>query len=253
VGAERLAKFLSRSGIASRRQCEEIILSGRVMVNQVVVLKPGYRVIAGKDIISLDRRVLNQDQNQPRKLIYVALYKPVRFLSDLLSSSERPVARSLIAIDSYLFPVGRLDYHSEGLMLFTNEGTIANLIMHPRYGMEKEYLVKFKGSLPDEVLRVMVEGIVINGLHYRVSRIHFLRHSLANSWYSVVLTEGRNRMIRKMGEKIGHPVLKLKRIRIGPIKLGNLAPSEYRFLSASEIKSLLDSTRPTVSSMRGKR
>lgn len=246
--AERLAKFLSRSGIASRRRCEEIISSGRVTVNDIIVLEPGYRVLPGKDIVALDRRVLNQALDQPKNPIYIALYKPVRYLSDLLSHSERLVARSLIPIDSYLFPVGRLDYHSEGLMLFTNDGMLANRVMHPRYGMEKEYLVKFKGVLSDEALRAMVKGVIIEGLRYKVTRVRFLRHSLANSWYSVVLTEGRNRMIRRIGEKIGHPVLKLKRIRIGPIKLGDLTAGQYRFLTPREIKSLVGSVGGTFSS-----
>ncbi|OPY75959.1 MAG: Ribosomal large subunit pseudouridine synthase B [Syntrophorhabdus sp. PtaU1.Bin153] len=237
---ERLAKLLSHIGIASRRRCEQIISSGRVTVNDVVVLDPGHRVSPGKDCISVDGRLLGQTLKQAAKPLYIALYKPPRYLSDLLSRSERPVARSLIPINTYLFPVGRLDYHSEGLMLFTNDGDLANRVMHPRYGMEKEYLVKFKGVLSDVALRTMVEGLTIEGTRYKVARVRFVRHSLANSWYCVVLTEGRNRMIRKIGEKIGQPVLKLKRIRIGPIKLGDLMPGQYRFLSAREVKSLMD-------------
>jgi pseudouridine synthase len=241
VADERLAKLLSHIGIASRRRCDEIISSGRVTVNDIIVLDPGHRVSPAKDSISIDGRALDQALKEEKKPIYIALYKPDRYLSDLLSSSDRQVARSLIPMHTYLFPVGRLDYHSEGLMLFTNDGELANRVMHPRYGMEKEYVVKFKGAISDVALRAMIEGVIIEGVRYKVARVRFVRHSLVNSWYNVVLTEGRNRMIRKLGEKIGHPVLKLKRIRIGPIKLGDLMPGQFRFLNAREVKGLLDS------------
>jgi 23S rRNA pseudouridine2605 synthase len=233
--SERLSRFLSRSGIASRRKCDDIIIKGRVKVNNIIVLDPFYRVNSNYDNVTLDNCVIKLTN----KLIYIALYKPNRYLSDLVPEGKRHVARTLIPIDSYLFPIGRLDYNSEGLMLFSNDGNLANKIMHPRYGIDKEYLVKLKGSLSEELLNDVTKGITIDGTLYRVTHIEFIKVSLSNSWYRIILQEGKNRMIRKIGIKIKHPVLKLIRVRIGPIKLGSLKAGEYRFLSEREKKDLL--------------
>jgi 23S rRNA pseudouridine2605 synthase len=228
--SERLSKFLSNSGIASRRKCDDIIKSGRVKVNDIIVLEPFYRVVSNQDEITVDNRRINLLQ----KSIYIALYKPIQYLSDLVSEKDRKVSRTLIPIKTYLFPVGRLDYNSEGLMLFTNDGDFADKVMHPKHGIEKEYLVKFKGVISDDLLFEIRNGLTIEGSLYRVSSISFIKSSFANSWYRVVLREGKNRMIRKIGSKIKHPVLKLKRIRIGPVVLGNLKPGEYRLLTDRE-------------------
>jgi 23S rRNA pseudouridine2605 synthase len=233
--SERLSKFLSQNGIASRRKSDAIIKSGRVKVNNVKVLEPFYRVNTEEDVVTIDNYVINKSKS----LIYIALYKPIHYLSDLSSIKTRNLARKLIPIKSYLFPIGRLDYNSEGLMLFSNDGNLANKIMHPRYGVEKEYLVKFKGVLNESIMHQITDGVNIERSIYRVSSIKFLKLSLSNSWYRVILKEGKNRMIRKIGNKIKHPVLKLVRLRIGPIKLGTLKPGEYRFLSDREKSGLL--------------
>jgi 23S rRNA pseudouridine2605 synthase len=233
--SERLSKFLSTSGVASRRKCDDIIEAGHVKVNDVVVLQPFYRISVDQDKITVDNHTINS----ANKLIYIALNKPNQYLSDLVSERNRKDARSLISIKTYLFPVGRLDYNSEGLMLFTNDGDFANKVMHPKYEIEKEYFVKFKGILSDDVLSEMRKGLYIEGSMYQVTAINFIRTSFSNSWYNVVLKEGKNRMIRKIGRQIKHPVLKIQRIRIGPVKLGNLNPGEYRFLTDKEINYFL--------------
>jgi pseudouridine synthase len=225
--SERLSKFLSNSGIASRRKCDTIITSGRVKVNNVIILEPFYKVLPETDKITIDHHTVKPLS----KNIYLALYKPVNIISDLVSEKGRQNARSLISIKTYLFPVGRLDYNSEGLILFTNDGNFANKIMHPRYEIEKEYLVKFKGVITDELLTKVRKGLLIEGCDYKVKSIIFIKTSFFNSWYRIILDEGKNRMIRKIGSKIKHPVLKLKRIRIGPVRLGNLKPGEYRALT----------------------
>jgi 23S rRNA pseudouridine2605 synthase len=237
--SERLSKYLSNSGIASRRKCDDIIKSGRVKVNDITVLEPFYRVLPNKDNVTVDNRTLNTNNNP----LYIALYKPVQYLSDLVSEKNRKVTRTLIPIKTYLFPIGRLDYNSEGLMLFTNDGDFANRIMHPRYGVEKEYLAKFKGIISDDLLYEIRKGLLIENSLYRVDSIKFINLSFSNSWYNIILKEGKNRMIRKIGRKIKHPVLKLKRIRIGPVKLGNLKPGEFRLLTDKERNTLLKSSQ----------
>jgi len=237
--SERLSKYLSNSGIASRRKCDDIIKSGRVKVNDIIVLEPFYRVLPNKDNVTVDNRSINTNNN----LLYIALYKPVQYLSDLVSEKNRKVTRTLIPIKTYLFPIGRLDYNSEGLMLFTNDGDFANSIMHPRYGVEKEYLAKFKGTISDDLLYEIRKGLLIENSVYRVDSIKFINLSFSNSWYNIILKEGKNRMIRKIGNKIKHPVLKLKRIRIGPVKLGNLKPGEFRLLTDKERNTLLKSSQ----------
>lgn len=240
---ERLSSFLSHSGIASRRKCDDIIKSGRVKVNEIVIVEPFFRVNSTNDIITIDNHTIKCSNT----LLYIALYKPTRYISDLLPEGKRLVARTLIPIDSYLFPIGRLDYNSEGLMIFSNDGDLANRIMHPRYGIEKEYIVKFKGVLSDNEIDKTTNGVSIDGSLYRVTLIKCLKTTFSNSWYQIILREGKNRMIRKIGDKINHPVLKLIRVRIGPVKLGSLKPGEYRSITDREKKDLLKLSQINVS------
>jgi len=228
---ERLSKFLAHCGVASRRKADVIIQLGRVKVNGSVVLDPFHRVSPGVDTITLDGERLSE----VRKQHYIALYKPVGYLSDLSDPRGRPLARELINIDASLFPVGRLDYNSEGLMIFTNDGEFANGLMHPRYGVEKEYLVKLSGRLTTEEQVRLVSGIRVEGHILRLKSIRTIEETPHNAWYSVILIEGRNRMIRRMAEAISHPVLKLKRIRIDGITLGRLKPGEYRLIDLRHI------------------
>ena len=232
ASALRLSVFLSRAGISSRRKAEEIISAGRVKVNNIEVLEPQHKVVPEEDIVTLD----NNRVNQAKVNLYIALYKPTRVLSDLKYDDDRDIARNLIDVKGYLYPVGRLDYHSEGLMIFTNDGEFANHVSHPRFQIEKEYLVKFKGALDPDELKQMKRGVHIDGVLYKVDSVSFVKTSLQNSWYRIIMREGKNRMIRKIGEALGRHVLKLKRIRIGNIRLGNLKPGEYRYLEEYEVR-----------------
>jgi len=172
------------------------------------------------------------------KKIYIKLYKPRNYISDLAYNDSRNLAVNLIKISQHVYPVGRLDYHSEGLILFTNDGDFAYRITHPKFGVEKEYHVKLKGHLHAEDIEKIVKGFKKNNIFYKVDRVRFLKKTENNSWYSFIVKEGKNRMIRIIGDTIGHPVLKLKRVRIGSIKLGNLKPGEYRTLTEKEINSI---------------
>jgi 23S rRNA pseudouridine2605 synthase len=227
----RLSKFIALCGISSRRKSEDLIRSGIVKVNNVVIYEPQFKVLPERDIVI----VYNNRVNQISSKIYIALNKPVRYLSDLSYNDDRSIARSLINIDAYLFPVGRLDYYSEGLMVFTNDGDFAYKIMHPKYEVEKEYQVKFKGILNNEDIKRIKKGFLINGYIYKINKIILFKESFKNSWYKVTVSEGRNRMIRIIGDQINHKVIKLKRLRIGNIKLGNLKLGEYRFLKKEDI------------------
>lgn len=228
----RLSKFLSNSGVASRRKTEDLIKTGRVKVNNNVILEPFFNIEPEKDTVTIDDIRVKFN----KKFIYIALYKPVKYISDLKDDRGRKIARELIDIEGKLFPVGRLDYNSEGLILFTNDGDFANIIMHPKYGIEKEYFVKLKDSLDMNDIAKLKKGLMIEGSLCKVEKINFLRHAQKNSWYDFVVKQGKNRMIRKMCLVIKHPVLKLIRVRIGNISLGNLEPGQYRFLSEKEIK-----------------
>ncbi len=228
----RLSKFLADAGVASRRKADLLIESGRVSVNSKRVLEPFFRVNPDKDAVTID----NSEVKHTPSLRYIALYKPVGYLSDLADSQgTRKLARSLLGDKERLFPVGRLDYHSEGLMLFTNDGQFALRVMHPRYEVQKEYLVKLKGKLqPEEVDRAL-HGIIIEGERYAFDSLALARTEKQNSWYRVIVHEGKNRVIRKVADALSHPVMRLRRTRIGPIQLGNMAPGEHRHLTAREI------------------
>lgn len=257
---EKLVKYVARISAYSRRKSEELIKTGKVKINNVVVLEPSAPISLG-DSVSINNEII---QSEPVKL-YIALYKPDGYMSDLQDPRGRKVARDLINIDVKLFPVGRLDYHSEGLMIFTNDGDFANVIMHPRYGIEKEYLVKIKGFFDKSEIQKMKKGIVIDREVYKIEEIQFIRTAMKNAfrekelvekknihpqrsfkkgdkkdfemkntWYSVIVNEGKNRMIRKISDAMNHPVLKLKRIRIGKLGLGDLQPGKYQYFEKKE-------------------
>jgi 23S rRNA pseudouridine2605 synthase len=232
TGFIRLSKFLSQAGVSSRRKSDDIIRSGQVKVNNIIVLEPYYQVRPEIDLVTIG----NNSIFLATKRYYFALNKPKNYLSDLNFADDRNLARKLIPIDAYIFPVGRLDYDSEGLMLFTNDGELANKIMHPRYGVEKEYVVKFKGTLTRSDLESVKKGLTIDGSVSPVLSISKAGLSDDNSWYSIILQEGKNRIIRKIGDALGHPVLRLKRVRIGHIKLGGLRPGTFREVSELEIQ-----------------
>jgi 23S rRNA pseudouridine2605 synthase len=235
VATERLSKVLVLCGMGSRRKSDEIVRSGRIKVNNVKIIEPWYQVNYTADIITCDNKRIYALTTKK----YVLLNKPRGYLSDLAGTKDQKLARDLLKEKGFLFPVGRLDYNSEGLLIFTNDGDFANKVMHPRYGIEKEYMVKFSGVLSSEEVGLALRGLSIDGEPYRLKALKPVRTTAENSWYSACVTEGRNRIIRKIGEELNHPVLKLKRIRIGTMKLGSLRPGESRAMEAHEVESLL--------------
>jgi 23S rRNA pseudouridine2605 synthase len=234
---ERLQKILARAGIASRRASEELIREGRVTVNGTKA-ELGMQADPVEDHILVDgRRVAG-----PEPLRYIALNKPRNVISTVASPDPRPTVRDLVPVEGRLYPVGRLDIESEGLVLLTNDGELANRITHPRYGCEKEYRA-LVARLPDErQLEAWRKGVVLADEHRTLpAKVRVESTGPRGTWLRIVMKEGRKRQIREIGDQLGLPVLRLLRVRIGTLQLGNLKPREWRDLTKKELDDLRSS------------
>ena len=230
---ERLQKVMAHAGIASRRKCEELILKGRVRVNGQVVTQLGTKVDPGQDAIEVDGQPIIQEEK-----VYILLHKPPGYLSDTRDFRGRSSALGLVPNRERLYPVGRLDAESEGLLLLTNDGKLTNLLTHPRYEHAKEYHVYVEGHPNDETLKRWRRGVLLDGRQTAPAEISVLRREGDRTWLRVVLREGRKRQIRQVAEMLGHRVRRLIRVRIGPVRLGDLKPGEWRHLTKRELKEL---------------
>jgi 23S rRNA pseudouridine2605 synthase len=231
---ERLQKILARAGYGSRRSCEELISAGRIRVNGLVV-GLGDKADATKDKITIDGRPVEAAE----ELVYVALYKPRGVISTVSDPELRPAVRNLVPVPGTLYPVGRLDYDSEGLLLMTNDGDLANKLTHPRYEHEKEYRVLVAKHPDQEQLRTWRRGVVLeDGFHTRPAEVYVVSKYGKGAWLNVTLKEGHKRQIREMGKQTGLPVTRIVRVRIGELLLGGLKPKEWRYLTSQEVKSL---------------
>jgi pseudouridine synthase len=231
---ERLQKILSEYGIASRRKAEELIKEGRITVNgQIAHL--GQKADPEKDYIKVDGKLLIK----PEPKVYYAFYKPRKVITSLIDPQGRPTIKDFIkGIKFRVYPVGRLDFDSEGLLLLTNDGELAYHVMHPSSEIEKTYLVKVDGIIDPETIEKLKKGIKIDGKLAIPVSVNLVRKLKANSWIKITLHEGRKRQIRKMLERVGHPVIRLIRIAIDGVKLEELKPGQYRSLTKEEIESL---------------
>lgn len=234
---ERLQKVLSRAGVASRRQAERLVLEGRVEVNGVTVRELGKRVTS-RDEIRVDGAIVDPEPES----FYLLLHKPVSCLSTKSDPRGRTTIMDLIP-DEYhsVFPVGRLDWSSEGLLLLTNDGEVANRMTHPRYGLERVYAVKLKGLIKftDGRFKRLLKGVKVAPKQtLRVRRIEPAGRSGKHSWHRFTLTEGKNREIRRLCEAVGLDVLRLKRLSFGPVTLSGLKSGEWRELTPHEVQVL---------------
>jgi len=231
---ERLQKILAHAGFGSRRACEDLILAGRVTVNGQVA-HIGSKADTLRDQVKLDGKLVKP----PEEFRYIAIYKPRGVLSTVTAPDPRPTVRDMVPIQGTLYPVGRLDVDSEGLILLTNDGELTNLLTHPRYGHEKEYRVLVERHPDEDQLTAWRHGVVMED-GYRTSPVHIdvESHSGKGTWLRVIMTEGRKRQIRDTCRQIGVPVVSIIRVRIGSLRLGNLKPKEWRVLTPAEITGL---------------
>ena len=234
MAQERLQKILAQAGIASRRQAEKIITEGRVTVNGTVITELGSKADIETDHIKVDGKLLHA----PKRLLYLALNKPRGTVTTVSDPEGRETVMDLVrGVRERVYPVGRLDYHSEGLLLLTNDGDLANRIMSAHTHLTKTYLVKVTGELSGEDAQRFRDGVPLSGRRTLPAGLKLLRPA-ENPWYEVRITEGRNNQIRLMFKHFGKLVEKLKRISIGPLQLGSQKTGEFRHLTDEEIRKL---------------
>ncbi len=240
---ERLQKVLAAAGVASRRECETLILEGRVEVDRETVAVLGTRV----DPLQQEIRVDGTPLPKPRQVYYL-VNKPVGVVSTNRDPEGRTRVVDMVPSETRLFTIGRLDRYSEGLIILTNDGELTNQLTHPRYGIAKTYRAKVVGTPTTETLQKLREGVHLAEGMAKVASLTVRSRHARGSELEIILTEGRNREIRRILAKVGHKVQQLRRTAIGPIRLGKLAPGEYRQLTFDEVRQLRRAVQRFVSS-----
>ncbi|MGD9404020.1 MAG: pseudouridine synthase [Anaerolineae bacterium] len=230
---ERLQKIMASAGVASRRRSEEIILQGRVTVNSKVVTELGTKVDPRRDEIRVDGQRI-----QAESYIYIMLNKPRGVLSVMEDERGRSALGDLVSVPTRLYPVGRLDATSEGLILLTNDGALANLLTHPRYMHHKEYIVLVNGRPSEKTLQAWQRGVLLDEKLTAPAQISVIRTVQDSTLLRIEMREGRKRQIRRVAALLGHPVRDLRRVRLGPLQLGSLEVGQWRYLTPKEIGQL---------------
>ena len=231
----RLQKYLAQCGVASRRNAEKMILNGQVEVNGSIVREMGIQIEEGKDIVTVSGSVVIKK----KKKHYLAYNKPIGEITTVYDPEGRPTV--LDKFRDYpvrLFPVGRLDFDSEGLLLLTNDGDLMNRLLHPSSEISKKYLVKASNQVTEQEIHRLRTGVIINGKMTSPAQVHLIRRETFDTVLLISIHEGRNRQVRKMLEAVGHQVVSLKRVEFGPIVLGDLPRGQWRKLSDNEIAKL---------------
>jgi len=237
---ERLQKIIAHSGHASRRKAEQLIKEGRVKINGKVVTELGIKCDPKKDYIRVDGKLIKTKQS----FIYIMLHKPPNVVSTTSDPQGRPTVLDYVrTIRGRLYPVGRLDFASEGLMLLTNDGTYANHILHPSKKVLKYYEAKIKGEVPKKMIEKIAKGIKLEDGYFKPDRIRLLKKTSKNTWVEVAICEGKKHIVRRFFAARGMQVTKLKRIGIGTLKLGTLPKGKIKKLSALEAQKAYKSTR----------
>lgn len=233
--SERLQKYMARSGVASRRASEQLIEQGRVFVNGHEVTRLGTTVDPQRDTVTVDGRIIRPAS----EFHYILLNKPAGYVTTVRDPGGRPTVMQLVAdVGDRIYPVGRLDAASEGLLLLTNDGDLANQLLHPRYEVPKRYRATVRGNVTKAVLGRLASGVQLEDGPTAPARARLIRQSSNESVLELTLVEGRNRQVRRMCAAVGHPVLHLERIAFGPIRMGRLQRGRYRRLSAGEVGQL---------------
>jgi pseudouridine synthase len=234
----RLHKYMAHCGVASRRSCEAIIAEGRVRVNGSVITEMGIAVTPGVDTVEVDGKTINPEA----ETVYIALNKPEGYITTVSDPYDRPSVMDLIKEldDVRLYPVGRLDGDSRGLLLMTNDGDFAHRLTHPRFHVEKEYRAHVRG-IPNEIEldRLRNGGVELDGRPVSAAKIWVEKVTGGAALCRVVIREGRNRQVRRMFDAVGHPVLELTRLRVGPVWLTGIEPGHWRYLDENEVRTLM--------------
>ena len=239
---ERIQKIISAAGVTSRRAAEELIAEGRVRVNGTVVTELGTKADPNKDHIKVDGKLINPKQPPT----YIMLNKPAGFMTTMADPEGRPTVHDLLkGVKVRVYPVGRLDYNTEGLLLLTNDGDFAHLITHPKHEFPKTYLVKIKGVLEDGAIAALEAGVFLKDGKTAPAKIRKIRKEEANSWIDITIHEGRKRQVRRMFDHMGHSVIRLKRVKTGGLTLGDLAEGAYRHLTSPEVALLRETAEKT--------
>ena len=236
MATERVQKILAAAGYGSRRGCESLIEAGRVRVNGNVI-KLGDKADANRDKITLDGQLISVEA-----LRYVLLNKPRGVVSSLDPQGERKTVRDLIPLPGRLYPVGRLDLESEGLVLMTNDGELTNRLTHPKYGHEKEYEVLIDGHPKDEQIQSWRRGVVLDGEWTARARVKIFRKGASGTWLQITMREGKKHQIRRTADSLGMWVKRLRRVRMGSLRLGKLKVGEWRELGPEEVAALKKKT-----------
>lgn len=232
---ERLQKIISQAGITSRRAAEHLIAEGRVSLNGVVTTLPGVKADPERDEIRVDGRLISCEIDR----VYLMLNKPPGYVTTLSDPQGRPIVTDLlIGVSERVFPVGRLDYDSEGLLLLTNDGDFSQRLQHPRYGIAKRYRVKLVGQILPATVKVLEKGITLPDGPFIPSDLQLEKTNRGSSWLSLTITDGRNRVIRRAFESLGHDIARLVRVAVADLTLGSLDQGAWRYLTHREVEAL---------------
>jgi 23S rRNA pseudouridine2605 synthase len=233
---ERLQKILSKAGISSRRAAEKMIAEGRISVNRVVVTVPGKKADPQKDEIRVDGRLVSLETEK----IYLMLHKPRGYVTTLSDPQGRPIVTDLLnGVAARVYPVGRLDYDSEGLLILTNDGEFAQRLQHPRFGIPKTYRVKVEGRFLKGGLKTLEKGIDLSDGRFVPAAIQLEKTNPGSAWLTLTMTDGRNRVIRRAFDSIGHSVTRLIRVAVADIALASLPEGAWRMMTRREVERLL--------------
>lgn len=231
---ERLQKYMAKCGVASRRKCEELILAGKVTVNGVKITELGTKVNIDTDVVKYNGNIITLEETKR----YIILNKPKGIITSVKDEKNRKTVIDIVTVDERIYPIGRLDYDSSGLLLLTNDGDLYNNVIHPRKSLYKTYIVKVHGTFSEEELSKFKSGVDIGGYVTAPAKIETLWNDSRISKIKVSIMEGKNRQIRKMCSALNHEVIELKRIAIGDLLLGELPQGNWRELTSKELEYL---------------
>jgi 23S rRNA pseudouridine2605 synthase len=233
---ERLQKIIAAAGISSRRAAEKMITEGRVTVNNAVIRQLGTKADIELDEIRLDGKLIFPETSK----VYLMLHKPKGYVTTLHDPEGRPAVSDLLSdVSERVFPVGRLDYDSEGLLLLTNDGNFSQKIQHPRFRVPKTYSVKIEGNLSNKEMKSLSKGILLDDGMFKPENCSVLKTNRKSCWLTVTIIEGRNRVIRRAFESLGHSIARLIRTAIADVSLGNMKAGTFRHLTKHEVQKLL--------------